>query len=147
GSVVSAQMGNGLVEHTNYNSRLQPVQIGLGTTSSDSSVMKLDYVYGSTNNNGNIQSETITAPTTRGTAAVYSQSYIYDGLNRLSMASEAASGGASGSRMQTYDCDQYGNRAVRNTSTLIPSPTLTPQSSSSTDFSEFDQTKNRLQFG
>ncbi len=65
------------------------------------------------------------------------QSYVYDELNRLSSATET------GAWSQTYDYDRYGNRAVRNTS-YMPSPQLTPQSASSTDFTAFDQSNNRL---
>src|SRR5262249_21368514 len=45
---------------------------------------------------------------------------------------------------QIYDCDRYGNRAVRTTS-YIPQPLLTPQSTTATDFSAFNQTNNRIQ--
>lgn len=43
------KLGNGLWEHENFNSRLQPMQIGLGTSQSgqnSSSVLGLDYTYG-----------------------------------------------------------------------------------------------------
>jgi RHS repeat-associated protein len=66
------------------------------------------------------------------------QTYGYDGLNRLQSASENGT-----AWQQTYDCDRFGNRAVRATS-YIPSPQLTPQSASLTDFSAFDQFTNRL---
>lgn len=54
GAVSAMQLGNTKWEHTDFNSRLQPTQIGLGTSSTDSSILKLDYAYGTTNNNGNI---------------------------------------------------------------------------------------------
>jgi RHS repeat-associated protein len=44
---------------------------------------------------------------------------------------------------QTYDCDRYGNRAVRAGS-YIPTPALTPQSVNSTDFSAFNQSTNKI---
>src|SRR6185503_17325823 len=59
-AVASMLLGNGKVEHTSFNSRLQPTLIGLGTSTTDSSTLKLDYTYGSTANNGNVQSQTIT---------------------------------------------------------------------------------------
>ncbi len=100
----------------------------------DSSLLKLQYGYGTTANNGNVLTQTITIGTT-----VINQNYVYDELNRLQTAQENS--GASWS--QTYDYDRYGNRAVRNTS-YMPSPQLTPQSASSTDFTAFDQSTNRL---
>src|SRR5262249_22135361 len=51
--VQTVQLGNGLWEHTSYNARLQPIQIGLGTSSTNASVLRLEYSYGTTNNNGN----------------------------------------------------------------------------------------------
>jgi RHS repeat-associated protein len=49
GGLSSFKLGNNLWEHTNYNTRLQPVQIGLGANSGDSSVLQLDYAYGAVN--------------------------------------------------------------------------------------------------
>jgi RHS repeat-associated protein len=138
GAVSAMQMGNGLVEQTTFNARLQPVQIKLGTAASPSSVVQLDYGYGTTNNNGNLLSQTITAPKTTGGSLVLTQTYGYDALNRLVSAGENGM-----AWQQTYDMDRFGNRAVRATS-YIPNPQLTPQSASLTDFSAFDQSSNRL---
>jgi RHS repeat-associated protein len=138
GAISIIQMGNGLVEQTTFNQRLQPVQIKLGTVTSPSSVVQLDYGYGTTNNNGNLLSQTITAPKTTGGSLVLTQTYGYDALNRLQSAGENGT-----AWQQTYDCDRFGNRAVRSTS-YIPNPQLTPQSASLTDFSAFDQFTNRL---
>jgi RHS repeat-associated protein len=97
------------------------------------SIVKLDYSYGTTNtNNGNVLTQTITIG-----ATVMTQSYEYDALNRLSSASEGPAWS------QTYDCDRYGNRAVR-VGSYIPTPVLTPLSANSTDFSAFNQSTNRL---
>jgi YD repeat-containing protein len=46
GAVSAMALGNGLWEHTSFNSRLQPVQIGLGTSVADSSKLRLDYATG-----------------------------------------------------------------------------------------------------
>jgi YD repeat-containing protein len=51
-AVASMLLGNGKVEHTSFNSRLQPTLIGLGTSTTDSSTLKLDYTYGSTATTG-----------------------------------------------------------------------------------------------
>ena len=136
GAVSVVKLGNGKWEHTNFNSRLQPSQIGLGTSATNSSILQLDYGYGATNsNNGNVLSQTITIGVT-----VMTQSYGYDALNRLSSASEGPAWS------QTYDCDGYGNRAVR-VGSYIPTPALTPQSTSPTDFSAFNQSTNRIALG
>src|SRR6185503_10601358 len=84
GSVSQMLLGNGLWEHTNFNSRLQSTQIGLGTANSNSSLLQLDYSYGTTNNNGNLQTQTITLPG----SLVLTQTYTYDHLNRLLSAQE-----------------------------------------------------------
>ena len=133
GATKSFQLGNSKWEHTNFNSRVQPLQIGLGTSDTNSSILQLDYGYGATNsNNGNVLSQTITIGVT-----VMTQSYGYDALNRLSSASEGPAWS------QTYDCDRYGNRAVR-VGSYIPTPALTPQSVNSTDFSAFSQSTNKI---
>lgn len=113
----SVRLGNGLWEHTAFNTRLQPTQIGLGASAADSSVLKLDYTYGeivsgtldATRNNGNVQSQTITVP---GAATPFVQAYEYDGLNRLKSAEEKA--GAATTWKQVYFYDRYGNRTLTN---------------------------------
>ena len=45
GAAKSFQLGNSKWEHTNFNSRLQPLQIGLGTSATNSSILQLDYGY------------------------------------------------------------------------------------------------------
>lgn len=127
GAVSVMRLGNGKWEHTNYNSRLQPTQIGLGTSSTDSSLLKLDYGYGTTSNNGNLLSQTITIG-----ATVMSQSYGYDTLNRLQSATE------SGAWSQSYAYDRYGNRAVTSSSGYPLNP-LTP-----TTLSAYNASTNRL---
>ncbi len=113
GAPSSMRLGNGLWEHTAFNTRLQPTQIGLGISASDSSVMKLGYTYGElvngtldpTRNNGNVQSQTITVP---GLASPLAQSYKYDALNRLEVAEEKS--GASTTWKQVYSYNKFGNR-------------------------------------
>lgn len=110
GAAASLKLGNGLWEHTTFNTqRLQPVQIGLGTSATDSSKLRLDYTYGEMvndildpiKNNGNVQSQRIVAP-----GLDVTQNYTYDALNRLQAAEEAA--GAIWKEVYKYD--QFGNR-------------------------------------
>ena len=97
------QLGNGRWESTQFNRRLQPTQIALGTVQNGTDKLKLDFEYGTLNtgtgqviagtNNGNIGKQTITVPTeTRGGTTYNSfsatQYYIYDSLNRIQIASE-----------------------------------------------------------
>jgi RHS repeat-associated protein len=132
GAVSAMKLGNGKWEHSTFNSRLQPTQIGLGASSADSSVLKLDYDYGTTSDNGNVLSQTISIGST-----VMSQSYSYDALNRLRTATEVSGW------TQTFDYDRFGNRAIR-TGSYIPTPALSPVSGNSTDFSAFNQNTNRI---
>jgi RHS repeat-associated protein len=104
GATLQAKLGNGLWERASFNSRLQPTQLWLGTPTTNTLTLQLDYTYGTddTHNNGNVRSQTITAP---GMSAV-AQSYTYDKLNRLSTAQEAGQQGWT----QNFSYDQYGNR-------------------------------------
>jgi RHS repeat-associated protein len=101
GAISVVKLGNGLWEHTNFNNRLQPTEIGLGTSSTSTSTLGLTYNYGTSNNNGNVQSVTYS-----GGGLSYSQSFGYDSLNRLTTSSE------SGSWSQTNGYDRYGNRWI-----------------------------------
>lgn len=102
GGVSVVKLGNNLWEHTNFNSRLQSTEIGLGTSSTDSSALRLTYNYGTTNNNGNLQSVSYL-----GGGLSYTQSFGYDVLNRLMTSVESG-----GSWSQTNKYDRYGNRAI-----------------------------------
>jgi RHS repeat-associated protein len=102
GGVSVVKLGNNLWEHTDFNSRLQSTEIGLGTSSSDSSTMRLTYNYGSISNNGNLQSVSYL-----GGGLSYTQSFGYDVLNRLTTAVESGGGWS-----QTNKYDRYGNRAI-----------------------------------
>jgi RHS repeat-associated protein len=116
GAATSIQLGNGQWESTNFNSRLQPVQIGLGTTQNTTNKLKLEFGYGTSANNGNVQSQTITVTSVgieNGFTAV--QTYDYDSLNRLKSAQETIS--SSQSWKQTFIFDRFGNRNFDDTNT------------------------------
>ncbi len=144
GALAKVRRGNGLWEHTNFNSRLQATQIGLGTQSTNSSVLQLDYSYGTTNNNGNVRSQTITVP-----GLALTQSYTYDDLNRLKSAAEAKQGstcptnsiGTTDCWKQTFSYDRYGNRRFNATQTTDPA--ITPQNQNSTN-PETSETTNKI---
>ena len=124
GAVASMKLGNGKFENTTFNSRLQPTQIGLGSSATDQGLLKLNYDYGATSNNGNVLSQTITVPTIgQATGFVATQAYSYDSLNRLKQATENITpngGSQTPSWQQTYTFDRYGNRNFdeANTTTL-----------------------------
>jgi RHS repeat-associated protein len=132
GAVSSMKLGNGKFENTQFNSRLQPIQIGLGASASTQNLLKLNYDYGTAQNNGNVLSQTITVPTVGsdpGFTAV--QTYTYDSLNRLQQANEKPSGwneaNCTGDPTkcwaQTFLYDRYGNRnfdTALNRTTTIP---------------------------
>jgi RHS repeat-associated protein len=119
GAVSSMQLGNGKWESTQFNSRLQPTQIALGTVQNGTDKLKLNFNYGTTANNGNVLSQTITVPTT-GAANGFNaaQNYSYDSLNRLKSATETI--GVTQSWKQTFTFDRYGNRNfdTANTTTI-----------------------------
>jgi RHS repeat-associated protein len=119
GAVGSMRLGNGKWENTTFNSRLQPVQIGLSSSATNQNLLKLDYDYGTTDNNGNVKSQQITVPTVginQGFTAT--QTYTYDSLNRLKDARELI--GTTQTWKQTFTFDRYGNRNFdeANTTTL-----------------------------
>lgn len=126
GAVSDLRLGNGLWEHADFNIRLQPKLMALGTSKGDTGILKIDYTYGviengslnTAKNNGNVQSQTISVPNTTGALSSYTQSFTYDQLNRLSTAQEVASNAVTWA--QNFKYDQYGNRTF-NTGTLYPS--------------------------
>lgn len=124
GAVTALRLGSGLWEHTAYNSRLQATQIGLGSSTTNSTIWQLDYAYGTSNNNGNLQSQLITVPSIGGVSGyVATQSYGYDQLNRLTVAQE--NNGASWK--QTFVYDQYGNRRLDTSKDVANHDKTTPE--------------------
>ncbi|MEK6300444.1 MAG: RHS repeat-associated core domain-containing protein [Acidobacteriota bacterium] len=124
GAVNKIKLGNGLWEHIDFNSRLQPKVIGLGTSATASGTLKLEYDYGTTSNNGNPLSQKITAPTASGTLLL-TQSYGYDKLNRLSTANEKVNLEGAARWTQAFSFDRWGNRiGLMNTGELPPANQL-----------------------
>ncbi len=132
GGVKQLLLGNGLWEQRRYNVRLQPTQIGLGTTKATgsltatgprptASLLLLDYSYGAGSNNGNVLSQRIRV----GASLNQNQAYTYDALNRLKTAAESGSAAA---WSQTYAYDRYGNRRVTAGASHGSNQALTPQS-------------------
>jgi RHS repeat-associated protein len=101
--LASETYGNNLIHAVSYNNRLQPIEIKLGTSGSPSSIIDLDYTYGTTANNGNLQSISYS-----GSGLTYTQTFGYDVLNRLTTAQENS--GANWSQTNAYD--RYGNRWI-----------------------------------
>jgi RHS repeat-associated protein len=137
GAVSSMRLGNGKFENTTFNSRLQPIQIGLGSSATSQNLLKLNFDYGGIDNNGNVKSQQIAVPTV-GTnqGFVATQVYSYDSLNRLKSAVETIPNQTGWK--QTFIFDRYGNRTFdttsNNTTTLangcpvaICNPTANPQ--------------------
>ena len=102
GGISVMKLGNNLWEHTDFNSRQQSTEIGLGTSSTDSSTLRLTYNYGTANNNGTMQTVSYL-----GGGLSYTQSFGYDEMNRLTTSSESGSAWS-----QTNKYDRYGNRAI-----------------------------------
>jgi RHS repeat-associated protein len=136
GAVQSMTLGNGLIDQTTFNSRLQPTIIQLGSGANPSSMLELDYTYntsGNTDNNGNVLEQVIKI----GTTVIGDQKYQYDRANRLSNSAETFNGGTL-SWSRTFNYDTYGNMWVTNASGIGIS-NVTPQ-----DVSSYDQMTNRF---
>jgi YD repeat-containing protein len=127
GAVTSMQLGNGRWESIEFNSRLQPTQIGLGKTQGTTNLLDLDYSYGdwngstldATKNNGNVAGQVITVKRPGQSDLVFDQKYAYDTLNRITSAEEKT--GTTVNWNQTYTFDRYGNRNFNEnlTTTLL----------------------------
>ncbi len=128
------KLGNGKFENTQFNSRLQPIQIGLGASASTQNLLKLNFDYGTTDNNGNVKSQMITVPTVGANPGfVATQNYTYDSLNRIKQATETIPNQTGW--QQTFVYDRYGNRNFNaaNTTTIpqgcavvVCNPTVDP---------------------
>ncbi|MFN0278432.1 MAG: hypothetical protein ACKVRN_07500 [Pyrinomonadaceae bacterium] len=157
GAVTALQLGNGLYERTQYNNRLQPTQITLGSWySGHARLLKLDYAYGDwvngqidlAKNNGNIAAQVITVPNNNELPNfVASQFYTYDELNRLKSATETISN--TQTWKQTFNYDRYGNRRFDftpvngNPNTTVPASNCVESVCNPT----FDTTKNQFASG
>lgn len=63
GATASLRLGNGKWETAKYNERLQVTEIGLGKSTTDTSLLKLSYDYGTpTENNGSMKTQTMVVP-------------------------------------------------------------------------------------
>jgi len=116
GNIEKMRLGNGRWETAQYNNRQQIVQIGLGYSNNDKSLLKLDYSYGSNlENNGSLREQKINFA---GISNEIKQTYTYDDLNRLKSSTETAN--AQVAWKQTFSYDRFGNRTLdaANTTTL-----------------------------
>jgi RHS repeat-associated protein len=123
GAIERLRLGNGKWETTAYNDRLQVTQIGLGSSATDKSLLKLEYDYGTnTQNNGSMRSQKISF---NGLSQPFEQNYQYDDLNRLLSAEEKV--GTTQTWKQTFSYDRYGNRRfdAANTTTIAASNNVT----------------------
>ena len=117
GGVASLKLGNNKWENAQYNNRLQITQIGLGTSATSTSLLKIDYNYGTaTTNNGSLKEQKIAFS---GYSGQMVQSYTYDNLNRLQSARETYGSGTQ-SWKETFSYDRFGNRRfdAANTTTI-----------------------------
>ena len=125
GAIERLRLGNGKWETTAYNNRLQVTQIGLGSSATDKSLLKLEYDYGTNlQNNGSLRSQKINFS---GLSQPFEQTYTYDDLNRLQSATEVITGQTTPTWKQTFLYDRYGNRRfdAANTTTLAQNNNIT----------------------
>jgi RHS repeat-associated protein len=118
GAMERLRLGNGKWETAKYNERLQVTQIGLGSSATDTSLLKLEFGYGNnTQNNGSMRSQKISFS---GLTQPFEQTYVYDDLNRLQSAIETVNNGTTTTWKQTFSYDRFGNRRIdaANTTTI-----------------------------
>lgn len=123
GALEKQRLGNNLHHSINYNNRLQPISISLGTTLNGAERMNIAYSYGEvsqvnnanstvdlTRNNGNVAKITVTP----GSGATpFIQNYSYDELNRVKSTAEyVGTGATSSSWSMTFQYDRYGNKKI-----------------------------------
>lgn len=110
GAVTEKALGNGLVDRTSYNNRLQPDSLSLSMSQSSLWLLRNEFrsLPGSTDNNGNIWKQTLTLP---GLSGPISVTYGYDRINRLATFSESNPLNSS-IASQSYGYDRWGNRAT-----------------------------------
>ena len=116
GAVEKMRLGNNRWETAQFNNRLQITQVGLGISATDTSLLKLEYDYGTaTQNNGAMRQQKISFA---GLAAPLVQTYTYDNLNRLQSATETFTQNGNANTQswkQTFAYDRFGNRRFDET--------------------------------
>ena len=126
GELTKLRLGNGRWETTQFNSRQQITEIGLGFSESDSGLWKAKYEYGEwqgstldvLKNNNSLAQQTITVPTIgAATGFTATQKYFYDPLDRLNSANETISGAQTWK--QTFLYDRYSNRTIDPANTTL----------------------------
>ncbi len=114
GVIKQLQLGNGLWESAQVNSRGQVTQLGLGQSPGDASLWRLNYHYGELDTNGNVDASRNTGNIARQTISSaggqtpFVQTYRYDSLHRITEVREMNNGSQTWS--QGFDYDRYGNR-------------------------------------
>jgi RHS repeat-associated protein len=108
GRIAKLALGNGLYESRTYEKLLSSpsrlvTTFNVGTTSTGSEKLKLEYDFSPTANNGNVTKQTITG------VQSFTQEYGYDALNRLTYANEGTAW------TQCYGYDRYGNQWIDHT--------------------------------
>ncbi|MFN0278434.1 MAG: RHS repeat domain-containing protein [Pyrinomonadaceae bacterium] len=124
GEIEQLRFGNNRWETTQFNSRRQVKEIGVGYSAGDTGIWKANYEYGTwqdttlnpQKNNGSLARQTILVPTlnnVNGFTAI--QTYAYDPLDRLKSATETTNG--SQTWKQTFNYDRFGNKNYDNSNT------------------------------
>jgi RHS repeat-associated protein len=154
GNVTKMQLGNGYWETASYNNRGQANQIGLGSTDSSTSLLKLEFKYDTSptshHNNGSMLEQKITVPQVGSNAGfIATESYTYDDLNRITSASEMVS--TTQTWKQEFSYDRYGNKnfvtGTGHTTTLGSCPAAVcnpafPTATATPNRNRFDDSQN-----
>lgn len=121
GQIDRLRLGNGRWENTEYDeNRLTVEAIGLGGSSGNMSLLRLENSYGNAaTNNGTLRQQKISFSAVAGGAEFSAtQTYTYDALNRLETSAETPTGMQTFNWQQNFAYDRYGNRTTANT--VIP---------------------------
>lgn len=111
GAERKSTLGNGVVEATTLNERMQ--MTGRSWTQGGTTLLGLGLAWGTSQNNGNLVTQTMTGVRS-GATFNFQQDYEYDALNRLQLVKDnGVVNCGSASWRQKYIYDRYGNRALR----------------------------------
>ncbi|MEQ1606466.1 MAG: RHS repeat-associated core domain-containing protein [Pyrinomonadaceae bacterium] len=114
GGITQMKLGNGKWETAKFNTRQQVTELGLGASSADAGLWKVNFEYGELQSNGTVDAVKNTGTiakqtlTFAGLTNPFVQAYKYDSLNRILEAKETTNGNQNWIQNWTYD--KYGNR-------------------------------------
>lgn len=137
GGISQMRLGNGKWETAQFNSRNQTIQLGLGTSATNTSQWRMNYQYGELKTDGFVDTDKDTGSIAKQTLTIpgtsFTQSFKYDALYRLTEAKEVTGTNTNPNWTQTFGYDVYGNRTSLSQNIGGVTYNTTPAVSSSTN--------------